>query len=168
MTLLPNKKQGHTPGISWSLEDGICDEKNPKGFLSSDFRGNYFSLHHANGGLDERFGYIVGGFNPSEKYWSNCILSLNRDEEKNRNHHPVFFIITKNLMNTTKSFQAAGRGDFHRSPMEEICFNFLGSNPGLIQVDASEKNQLRPVARWAPSPSFTNGVMGPLSINGRK
>ena len=125
MTLLPKKRSGHLPGISRSLEDGICDEKNPKVFLSSDFRGNYFPLHHANGGLDECFGYIVGGFNPSEK----ILVELYPFPKKNRNHHPVFFIITKNLMNTTKSFQAAGRGDFHRNPMEEICFKFFWSKP---------------------------------------
>ena len=33
---------------------------------------------------------LVGGFNPSEKYWPNWIISPNSDEQKNVwNHHPV-------------------------------------------------------------------------------
>ena len=38
--------------------------------------------------------YLVGGFNPFEKYWSNWIISPGRGENKNVwNHHPVIFIL---------------------------------------------------------------------------
>ena len=52
-------------------------------------------------------------------------------------------------MNTTKSFQAAGRGDFHRNPMEAILgmFQFfLGQTLDLYKLTLQKKislNQLQ-------------------------
>lgn len=37
--------------------------------------------------------YLVGGFNPLEKYLSNQVISPCRGEKKNWNHHPVIYFV---------------------------------------------------------------------------
>ena len=62
------------------------DSKKPRNFLNVVL--DPFSNHYY---------HLVGGFNPSEKYWSNQKSSPNRGENKKYvnmwNHHPVMYLM---------------------------------------------------------------------------